>query len=476
MTTAASAAQRYDRTFTRWNQGTEMTAYEAALWHISDNPTLRAASVVVEILDVAPDWERFRAGHSWALGRVPRLRQRVVSDPIRLGPPAWVDTRVDLNHHLRRVLVPGGGGFAEVLRIASALHEEVFDPDRPLWLATLVEGLPSGQAAYVLKFHHAMADDQALIDLFELLHSHVRTPTVSMPHLPAGHHENLAPLRLTARHALHALHRGPLSAARATAGAIRAGSSGIGDPAGAVRRAVAAGRAVGHELGSIGWAGSPVLAQRGPDRAFDTIDLPTERLRAAGACAGARIGQVALAATVDGLARYHVELGAEVDALPVAVPLQLRLDGTGDRLPRARVIVPVSYPSASRPGRVAAMRGLCDEAERRTHVDVLRLASPLVSRTPTRLASRLMEQSMRPLAAQGFVVPGLAREAYLAGAQVLRMFTFAPTAGCALSMTLVTHQETSCIGFNFDTRAITDPALLGRCLSEAFSDAVDDTP
>jgi hypothetical protein len=239
-----------------------------------------------------------------------------------------------------------------------------------------------------------------------------------------------------------------------------------------VRDGIATGRSVSDELRSIRWSGSPLLAERGPHRAFDTIDLPTERLRAAGVDAGARINHVVLAATVDGLARYHAELGAALDALPVAVPLRLRLDGSSDRLPRARVVVPIA--AADRRERIAMMRDLCDAADRRPRVDMLRIASPLVSRTPTVIAARLMEESMRPLAAQGFVVPGLDRDAYLAGARVTRMFTFAPTSGCALSVTLVTHQATSCIGFNFDTSAVTDPELMGRCLSEAFSDAVDD--
>jgi diacylglycerol O-acyltransferase len=473
MSVAAGAAARYDRTITRWGQGSEMTAYEAALWHISDNPTLRAASVVVELLDTAPEWERFRAGHSWALGRVPRLRQRVVSDPVRLGPPAWADTRVDLSHHLRRVALGAGGGLRDVLRIASAMHEEVFAPDRPLWLATLVEGLPGQQAAYVLKFHHAMADDQALVALFELLHSHVRHPTVSMPHLPAGHHESLPPLRLTASHVLNAVHRGPRAAARIATALVRTGAGAISDPGAAVKGGIAGGRSVTNEVRSVRWSGSPLLAARGHHRAFDMIDVPIERLRAAGAAAGARISHVVLAATVDGLARYHSELGTTLDALPVAVPLRLRLDGSSDRMPRARIVVPIA--AADRLERIAMMRDLCDEAERRPNVDVLRLASPLVSRTPTVLAARLMEQSMRPLAVQGFIVPGLDRDAYLAGARVTRLFSFAPTSGCALSVTLVTHQQTSCIGFNLDTSAVTEQELMGRCLSEAFSDAVDET-
>ena len=469
MTVSASAAERYDRTITRWGQGSEMTAYEAALWHISDSPTLRAASVVVELLDLTPEWERFRAGHSWALGRVPRLRQRVVSDPVRLGPPAWADTRVDLDHHLRRARLGTGSALRDVLRIASAMHEEEFAEDRPLWVATLVEGLPGGQAAYVLKFHHAMADDQALVALFELLHSHVRHPTVSVPHLPAGHHESLRPLQLTASHALNAVHRGPRAAARIATGLVRGGAGAIADPGGAV----ATGRSLSQELRSVRWDGSPLLAARGPHRTFDTIDLPIERLRAAGAAAGARIGDVALAATVDGIARYHAERGVPIEALPVAVPLRLRFDGSGHRLPRARVLVPIV--ASEHVERIATMRGLCDEAEARPYVDLLRVASPLVSRTPTKLAACVMEESVRPLAAQGFIVRGLDRDAYLAGARVRRMFTFAPTSGCALSVMLVTHQQTACIGFNFDTSAVTDPDLMGRCLSEAFSDAVVDT-
>jgi hypothetical protein len=348
----------------------------------------------------------------------------------------------------------------------------VFDPNRPLWLATLVEGLPGAQAAYVLKFHHAMADDHAVVALFELLHSHVREPTVSVPNLPTGHHETLSPLALSLRNVINAGHRAPRAALRAASTAGRAGAGLVRDPGANLGDAVASARSAVHELASFGWNGSPLLAPRSARRAFDTIELPTERLRSAGALAGVRAGDLALAATVDGIGRYHSALGAEITSLPVGVPLRLRLDGTGGRLPRARILVPTGpMPSGE---RVALVRQLREEAERRPHVDLMRVAAPALSRTPTRLAGQVMQRSMRPLAVQGFIVPGLDRDAYLAGARVTRMFTFAPTSGCALSITLVTHQDTSCIGFNFDTAAVTDPCLMSSCLSQAFADAVGD--
>jgi diacylglycerol O-acyltransferase len=466
---SASAAARYDRTIIRWGQGPEMTAYEAALWHISDRATLRAASVVVELLDLTPDWQRFRNGHAWALGRVPRLRQRVVSDPVRLGPPAWADTEVDLDHHLSRVQLAPRAGLEQALAVASAMHELTFDPERPLWQASLVEGLPRGRAAYVLKFHHAMADDQALVSLFELLHSYVRVPTVSTPQLPPARHEACTPGELSRRHAFRAMARTPLAVARLAAGTMRTGAVAVRDPAGSVGRSVAAGRSVARELASVREEGSPLLRQRGPHRAFHAIELPSEQLRAAGAAAGGRAGDVALAATVEGLARYHRELGMPVTDLPVAVPLHLRLDGSGDRLPRGRILVSTAPMTLAQ--RISLTRRLIAAAEELPRIDVLRIAAPVISRTPTPVAGRLMERSMRELAATGFVVPGLNRDAYLAGAQVLRMFSFAPTSGCALSMTLVTHQESSCMGFNADTTAIERPEILWRCLGEAFAEA-----
>lgn len=472
MSTAPSAGARYDRTITRWGQGSEMTAYEAALWHVSDRTTLRAASVVVELLDLTPDWERLVGGHAWALGRVPRLRQRVVSDPIRLGPPAWADTQVDLDFHLRRVVLDGGAGLAGALAVASEMHEQTFDPDRPLWLASLVEGLPDGQAAYVLKFHHAMADDQALVALFELLHSHVREPTVTPPRLPPGHHEACTPLELSRRHAVRALARAPLGATELAARSVIAGAAALRNPAGTVNRSVAAGRSVRSELRRTRRIGSPLLRHRGPYRAFDAFVIPTGELRTVASAVQARVGEVALAATVDGLVRYHRALGTPVAELPVAVPLHLRLDGSGHRLPRARITVPTVEMGPAE--RITAMRRLVAEADALPNIDVLRAAAPVISRTPTPVVGRLIERAMLPLAAQGFIVPGLRRDAYLAGAQILRMFSFAPTAGCALSMTLVNHRDTSCLGFNFDREAVEDPATMGQCLRAAFREILAD--
>jgi hypothetical protein len=144
-----------------WSDDPEMSALEAMMWRAETDPLLRSHGVVFELLDQAPDWDRLVAGHEWAIRRVPRLRHRVVDDPSLLGPPAWAESEVDLAHHLTRTVLPRGATLEDALDVAAEMHMRGLPRDAPQWQAMLVEGLPDGQAAYLLKLHHALADGTA---------------------------------------------------------------------------------------------------------------------------------------------------------------------------------------------------------------------------------------------------------------------------------------------------------------------------
>ncbi len=89
-----------------------------------------------------------------------------VSTP-RLG----VDPDFDLDVHLHRMRLPDGTGWDQVLLEARRMSLTDFDHDRPLWEASLIEGLEGGRAALLVKLHHAIADGQAMVmigaNLFE---------------------------------------------------------------------------------------------------------------------------------------------------------------------------------------------------------------------------------------------------------------------------------------------------------------------
>src|SRR4051812_38866207 len=149
-----------------------MSDMEALMWRSEASPRLRSGGVILDMLDSTPDWERLVAAHEWAVVRVPRLRERVIEDPLRLSPPAWADVEdFDVGYHLRRMRVPEGGGMQDVLDTAQVLAMAPFDHARPLWEAVLIEGLPDGRSAYALKLHHSLLDGAAGIQLFDILHS-----------------------------------------------------------------------------------------------------------------------------------------------------------------------------------------------------------------------------------------------------------------------------------------------------------------
>ena len=86
------------------------------MWNIEKDPILRSTILAVAIFDRPPDWPRLRARIERATVLIPRLRQRVLSPPLRLGPPRWaVEPTFDLDFHLRRLRLPPPGDSATLL-------------------------------------------------------------------------------------------------------------------------------------------------------------------------------------------------------------------------------------------------------------------------------------------------------------------------------------------------------------------------
>src|SRR3954463_6454557 len=72
---------------------------------------------------------------------------------------AWAfDDDVDIDYHLRRSGLPRPGRIRELLELTSRLHGTLLDRHRPLWEASLVEGLHDGRFAVYTKIHHSLLD------------------------------------------------------------------------------------------------------------------------------------------------------------------------------------------------------------------------------------------------------------------------------------------------------------------------------
>ena len=141
-----------------------MSDADAALWHAERDPRLRSTIAMVCEFDCAPDRTRFDESIAYTLAQIPRLRQRVVQDALRLAPPRWEeDPHFDLRFHVRHATLGGQGSLRALLDMAEPIAMQAFDKDRPLWELYLVDGLTAGRAGMILKLHHAVSDGMGLV-------------------------------------------------------------------------------------------------------------------------------------------------------------------------------------------------------------------------------------------------------------------------------------------------------------------------
>jgi WS/DGAT/MGAT family acyltransferase len=114
----------------------------------------------------AIDIDRLRSHVARRLHRVPRLRQRIMEVPYGQGRPVWVDDgQFDLDFHVRLTALPRPGDDRQLGDLMGRLQSLALDRRRPLWEMWFVDGLESGDVAFVIKTHHALGDGIANVDL-----------------------------------------------------------------------------------------------------------------------------------------------------------------------------------------------------------------------------------------------------------------------------------------------------------------------
>src|SRR5690606_29861248 len=82
----------------------------------------------------------------------------------------------NLDYHVRRVRVPEPGTLRQVFDLAEVDMQSPLDISRPLWTATLVEGLRDGRAATMLHLSHAVTDGVGGVEMFASIYDFERDP------------------------------------------------------------------------------------------------------------------------------------------------------------------------------------------------------------------------------------------------------------------------------------------------------------
>jgi WS/DGAT/MGAT family acyltransferase len=444
-----------------WSADPEMTDFEALMWRAEADARLRSDGVMMAVLDHAPDWHRLRDLFAWAVHRVPRLRQKVVDDPLRIRRPAWVGTDVDLNFHLTRVRLSEDEGFDGFLERAAAIHMTPFDFARPLWLAQLVEGLPDGRAGFLLKVHHALADGQGFMQLFDMLFPADPDMVQSPPRSPLPAAEEPASPADNVRGSVSTVLGMMRGVGALTAKAVR-------NPAEAVSYTQSLTRVV-----KVPGTPSRLLAQRGLARRVRVLECPLAELKAAGKAAGGSINDAYIAALVGGVARYHAKHGAELDDFPLALPVSLRKAGDaagGNKFAGAYIAAPATEPNPAR--RIQLVGERVRAVREEPAMAFLGSTAGVMSRLPAGVLTSVTLKSSSALNLQASNFPGLTRPSYCAGALIEKMYPLGPVPGSAMMATLITHAGIACIGVVTDHDAVPDPDLLNECMREGLAEVL----
>lgn len=110
------------------------------------------------------------------------FQRKLALMPFDLANPVWVDDEdVDLDYHVRHVILPRPGTLEQLEKYVARLHSSLLDRSRPLWEIYVIEGLNTGQVAIYNKMHHAAIDGQAGVAIAKALLSGSATPPPTKP-------------------------------------------------------------------------------------------------------------------------------------------------------------------------------------------------------------------------------------------------------------------------------------------------------
>jgi WS/DGAT/MGAT family acyltransferase len=390
---------------------------------------------------------------------IPRLRQRLEEPPLGIANPVWTDdTAFDLDWHVRQASLPAPGDESELGAFVGREFSHRLHRSRPLWEATLIEGLSEGRTALLMKVHHALVDGLAALGMAAL----VLDPTEEPLEIPPPESE-WEPQRYDVRRHVTRLATRPLTrAARPMVeGMLRALDPDPVRAATDTRRAFAdlrRGTEVALELARTRPQAplTPLNRPISPNRRYAVVHGELATVKRVAKQAGGTVNDALLAAVAGML---HSYLGAEdVSAhTPVAlVPVSVRPQGESSELGNKISTVFVDLPSAEADPleRIRAIHAQTRELKESAAVRAGALMVGASGWAPP-LVSGMLARAMGSVRAFNLVVsnlPGPQQPLYLKRARVQEIYPVVPLnpGNQGLTVGILSYNGVICFGLLAD--------------------------
>jgi WS/DGAT/MGAT family acyltransferase len=391
---------------------------------------------------------------------VPRLRQRLEEPPLGIANPVWTDdTSFDIDWHVRQASLPDPGGEAELGALVGREFSHRLDRARPLWEATLIEGLAGGRKALLFKVHHALVDGMAALGMAAL----VLDPTEEPLEIPPPDRE-WSPQKYDMRRHVARLASRPLTRAPKLMidGMLRALDPDPRRAATDMRRATEVALELARARPQAPM--TPLNRPISPNRRYAVAHTDLARVKAVGKRAGGTVNDAILAVVAGMLGRYLAAAGPEAfpetgeRRAPVAlVPVSVRVesDGSpelGNRISTVFVDLPIAERDLSE--RIRAIAAQTRELKQSAAVRAGALMVGASGWAPP-LVSGMLARAMGSVRAFNLVVsnvPGPQQPFYLGGVRMREVYPVVPLnpGNQGLTIGILSYDGQVCFGLLAD--------------------------
>ncbi|EFD59104.1 LOW QUALITY PROTEIN: conserved hypothetical protein, partial [Mycobacterium tuberculosis T92] len=342
------------------------------------------------------------------------------------------------------------------------------DISRPLWTATLVEGMADGRAAMLLHVSHAVTDGVGGVEMFAQIYDLERDPPPrSTPPQPIP--EDLSPNDLMRRGINHlpiAVVGGVLDA---LSGAVSMAGRAVLEPVSTVSGILGYARS-GIRVLNRAAEPSPLLRRRSLTTRTEAIDIRLADLHKAAKAGGGSINDAYLAGLCGALRRYHEALGVPISTLPMAVPVNLRAEGDaagGNQFTGVNLAAPVG--TIDPVARMKKIRAQMTQRRDEPAMNIIGSIAPVLSVLPTAVLEGITG-SVIGSDVQASNVPVYPGDTYLAGAKILRQYGNGPLPGVAMMVVLISRGGWCTVTVRYDRASVRNDELFAQCLQAGFDE------
>src|ERR1700756_5896138 len=202
----------------------------------------------------------------------------------------------------------------------------------------------------------------------------------------------------------------------------------------------------------------------------EPIDIEFGAIHKAAKAAGGSINDAYLAGLCGALRLYHEAKGVPIEALPMAVPVNLPSEADpagGNRFAGVNLAAPIGLHDPEM--RIKNIRSQMTSKREERAIDMVGAIAPVLTLMPDSVLES-MAGSIVNSDVQASNVPVYAGDTFLAGAKVLRQYGIGPLPGVAMMVVLTSRGGWCTITVRYERASVLNEALFAQCLLDGFNE------